>query len=1056
MKSIVNYFIKYPIAADLLILLFSILGIMSILQMTKSRFPEIESKIVTIETVMPGASPVEMERGVTIKIENELQGITGIKEINSASQENISIINVELKSKANKQEALSDIKNAVDGIGTFPDDAETPSVYLQEMKDIAATLVLTGSVSHGQLKKYADTIKQQLIVKKDIADVVLTGNKPVEIEIALHEGSLNRYNLTFNQVARAVSGANIDVTAGTVETDGQQITIRALGKEYSADEIDDAVVKNTPAGGRVLLKDVATVQEQYEKGNTEILLNGKPGIQMEIMTTSKQDITNAVDMVNNYIDTFNAQNATNKLTMVEDGSVVVNQRINLLLKNGLMGIVLVLLVLGLFLNIRLAFWVAISIPVSMLGMFIIAPGFGVNINMFSLFGLILALGLLVDHGIVIAENIYTKYEKGLSANQAAWEGLKEVSSPVLISVVTTGLFFLIFFFLEGTMGDLIADVGYTVLIILIVSLAEAFLILPAHIAHSKALKRGKKPGRIEAFTNNIFETIRVKLYKPALRFSMKHKFPAFAFFIVALIVSVALLSGKHLPFTFFPVVDEDTQSIQLEMPPGTTKSKTYEVIQKITAQIEPVNEHFKSMRKDDKNVIQDYILQMGPEDNEATITLYLLNGEARNLEGFRIVNTIRDKAGSLSEASFINYGTPSFFGSALSIELTGTNYNRLKQVAEEIYIGLKTFPELKSIQKDDEESGEELIVKLTPEAEALGISLRDIIEQLRSGILGYEIQTLQRGNEEVTINLRYANKDLNSFEDIKNLKIKVSNPERVWETTEYTLKTVAKLVPTRSIKVKKHENGFPIVTVTAEQVDPSEPTPEIQNKVEKELLNPILKKYPDVNYKFGGQAEAANETIASTRKVTPIILLLVFFSIVVNFRSFRQAILVFILIPFTFIGVAAGHLIHGLPISMLSFYGIIAVAGIVINDSLVFVSRFNQLLQSDVPFNEAVFQAGNSRFRAVVLTSITTIAGLAPLIFETSVQAQLLIPMAISLSYGLLASTLIMLILLPLLLKFHNSISIWFYWLWNGERVAPETVEPAIKELKQLKEQNEE
>lgn len=774
------------------------------------------------------------------------------------------------------------------------------------------------------------------------------------------------------------------------------------------------------------------------------------------MNTSKQDITNAVDMVTNYIDMFNTQNATCHLSMVEDGSVVVNQRINLLLENGLMGMVLVLLVLGLFLNIRLAFWVAVSIPVSMLGMFIIAPGFGVNINMFSLFGLILALGLLVDHGIVIAENIYTQYENGLPANQAAREGLKEVSSPVLISVVTTGLFFLIFFFLEGTMGDLIADVGYTVLIILIVSLAEAFLILPAHIAHSKALKRGKKPGRVERFTNSVFETIRIKLYKPILRFSMKYKLPAFAFFIVAFILSLALLAGKHLPFTFFPVVDEDKQSIQLEMPPGTSRSKTSNVIKKIQSQIEPVNAYYKSTRDDGKNVIQDYELQLGPNDNEATITLYLLNGETRNLEGFRIANAIRNKVGSLSEAAYVNYGTPSFFGAALSIELTGTNYNNLKQAASEIYKGLKTIPELKSIQKDDEESGEELIVKLTPEAKALGISLRDITEQLRSGILGYEIQTLQRGNEEVAINLRYANKDLNSFEDIQNLKIKVSNPERVWETTEYTLKSVAKLVSTKSTKVKKHENGLPIITVSAEQVDPNEPTPEIQAKVEKELLMSIMKNYPNVSYKFGGQAEAANETIDSTRKVTPIILLLVFFSIVINFRSFRQAIIVLILIPFTFIGVAAGHLIHGIPISMLSFYGIIAVAGIVINDSLVFVTRFNQLLQSGVPFNEAVFQAGNSRFRAVVLTSITTIAGLAPLIFETSLQAQLIIPMAISLSYGLIASTLIMLILLPILLKFHNSISVWFYWLWHGEKTAPETVEPAIKELKQLRGQNEE
>ncbi len=1048
MRSIVYYFIKYPIAADLLIFLFSFLGILSIMQLTKSRFPPMQSNLITIETSMSGASPKEIERGVTIKIENELQGITGIKKINSQSQENLSIVNITMTSKADVDQVLRDVKNAIDGINTFPADAEKSIISLKEIKEIAATLALYGDMEHRKLKAIANNIKQELLTLNDISEITFIGNKTEEIEIALSEASLQRFGLDINQVAQAVANKNTDLTAGTIEANGEELTIRAVGKKYYATDLENIVVKNSPSGGNIYLKDVAVLSEIYEDGSIDNYLNGHPAISINVLTTSKQDISNATDKVKDYIDKFNKNNLSGTLSLIEDGSVVVQQRLDMLVKNGLIGMVLVLLVLGLFLNIRLAFWVALSIPVSMLGMFILAPYFDVNVNMFSLFGLILSLGILVDDGIVISENIYKKYEDGMPAYRAAWQGLKEVSAPVLIAVVTTCLFFSLFFFLEGTIGDFVADIGFIVVVTLLISLVEGFLILPAHIAHSKALQRGRKPNKIEKFGTMVFDTMRARLYEPTLRFSLENKLIAFVFFMVPFMILIAMMVGGRLQFNFFPYIDEDVQGVQLEMPAGTTKDKTYALIQNIEQTAIKVNEAFKSERKDGKDLIRDYVVQVGPEKNKASLKLYLLDGETRNMESFHIINAIQKNAGSISEAAFVNFGNVSFFGSAIAISLKGSNYNRLKEVSHKITNGLKTFPEMKSIVDNDEESGKEFNIELTPEAKALGLTLREIAEQLRFSIFGYEVQTLQRGNEEVAVNVRYDQKDIDSYDRLENLKIKINN-------NEYTLNTIAKFVPTRSTKVIHHEKGLPTITITAEQVDPNESTPEIQAKIEQELLHGLMKSYPDVTYEFAGQSESALETVESSMKVMPVIILLVFFSIVINFRSFKQATVVLILIPFTFIGVAIGHLIHGIPISILSFYGVIAVAGVVINDSLVLVSRMNQLLQTGMSFNEAVFVAGTSRFRAIVLTSVTTIAGLSSLIFETSLQAKLMIPMAISLAYGLASATFIMLLLLPVFLKTQNSMFVWLHWLWEGEEIEKEDVEPAVREWKRLQHENE-
>ncbi|MCB9500817.1 MAG: efflux RND transporter permease subunit [Deferribacteres bacterium] len=1045
MKSIVNYFIKYHISADLLIMLIAVLGLMSLSTMTTSRFPEIKTDKITIETVMPGASPQEMENGITLKIENELQGITGIKKITSQSKENLSLVSVTLENSADANKALRDIKNAVDGITTFPVDAEKPVTSLKELKDMAATLALYGDVSHSQLKSLAEFIKQDLLAKPEIADVSLVGARNPEIEIALSQTSLQRHNLTFSQVAQAIANKNTNLTAGTIEAANQELTIRAAGKHFFARELQEIVVKNTPSGGPIYLRDIAVLSDGWQDGAADIYFNGTPAININVMTTTQLDISKGAAKAIAYMQVFNAQQKNVQLALVMDGSIVVQQRADLLLENGLLGMVLVMLVLGFFLNIRLAFWVALSIPISMLGMFVLAPYWGVNINMFSLFGLILAIGILVDDGIVISENIFKKYENGMSASLAAWEGLREVSTSVIVAVVTTCIFFSVFFFMEGTIGGFVAHVGFTVVVTLLVSLVEAFLILPAHIAHSKALSRGRQPNRVERLANRIFSFLKSRWYEPALRFCLNRRWIAIGLFTGLFMGAIGLLASGWLPFTFFPIVDEDAQIIKIELPAGTTKEKTKELITQIEQVTHVVNDEYKAQRADGKDVILHHVTQVGPEENKATLTLYLLDGETRNLESFRIANAIQNKCDFLSETESTAFGNPSFFGSAISISLMGHDFAELVEAAQKITRSLtKKFPELKNITDSNEISGREFHIELTPQAKAIGLSLREVTQELRYGILGYEVQTLQRGLDEVRVNVRYDSDDIDSYSDLENLKIRLGN-------NEYRLKSIANLVPVRSTRIIHHENGMPVITVTADQVDPYASTTVMQSQVEIEVLSEMRQRYPNIRFTFGGQSESAMETVASAQAAVPVVLLLIFISIVINFRSFKQAIVVLLLIPFAFIGIALGHIIHGISLSILSLYGIIAVAGIIINDSLVFVSRMNDVLQQGAPFVEAVFEAGLSRFRAIVLTSITTIAGLAPLIFETSLQAKLMVPMAISLAYGLAAATFITLLLLPALLKLQNSFSKWLHWLWEGETISDELVEPAVIELNRLR-----
>jgi multidrug efflux pump subunit AcrB len=1039
MKKAIQYFIKYHITADVLLLLIGILGVLSAMNIQRSQFPRVESREIAIETTYIGASPSEVEKGITIKIEEEITGLEGIKKVSSTSVENRSTISVQIFSNYEIENVLSDVKNAIDRVNTFPDDSETPVIYKKERTDAAADIMISGDVDLKTLKAFAERAEQALLTKKNISKVTLSGYPDEEIEIAIRENALDVYQLTFEDVARAIQGSNVELTGGDLEMGDTKITIRAENKAYYAEQLENIIIRTSPGGTNILLKDVANIKNQWADVPQREFYNGKPAVKLKIASRLSEDIITTAGEAKEFIADFNKENTIVEAFLLRDGSIGIQQRTDLLVNNGLIGFVLVLLLLGLFLKPRIAFWVALSIPISIAGMFIIMPFSTVNINMLSLFGLILVIGILVDDGVVIAENIFQKYEQKMPAKQAAIEGVMEVLPSVISAVITTCWFFMLFFLIEGQMGDFMSNIAFVVICTLLFSLIEGFFILPAHIAHSKDLQQGGDKNAMERTSTAFFDFLKNNIYGPTLRFCLYNKMISISTGIVILFLCINLVIAGIVKVTFFPNVDQDNVVVSLKLPAGTTENVTQGILKKIEVEAWKLNVELSDKRSDGQKLVQSIARSISNSPNEGSLFISLLDGETRNMLSSDFGNQLRDKVGEIYEAESIAYGQKSIFGAAVQVGFVGENMDELRKAKNEFKEILEADSRLKNVEDNDQKGGLEFHIELLPKARSLGVDISTIIRQIRQGYFGYEVQRLQRGTDEVKVWLRYTDQERESFSELLNMKIRVGQ-------NTYPLKELVQLDQKRVALKISHVNNQAKMEVSASLNDPNTSATEIFNNARDVIVPGVLERHPSVQVIYEGQSERAEDTTSSMKRWLPVILLLVFFTVVLTFRSFLQAAIVLLLIPFAFIGVVTGHWLHGIPISMLSLFGILAVAGVVINDSLVLVSTMNRLLKDGMDFMPAVQEASISRFRPILLTSVTTVAGLLPIVMETSLQAQFVIPMAISLAYGLLSATFVMLLMLPPLLVVVNDIRRNWRWLWEGEKVTARAVEPSVLE----------
>jgi len=1046
MRSLIAYFIKYPVAGNVLMFVILIFGFFGLLSLKSSFFPETESKVISIQAVYPGASPEEMEEGIVIKIEDNLKGVTGIERVSSVSRENGASISVEVLKGFDTDLILQDVKNAVDRINSFPAGLEPLVVYKLESFNFAISFALSGNVDLNTLKKFARQVESDLRSVEGISKVELSGFPEEEIEISFRENDLRAYQLSFEQAAAAVRRANLELTGGTIKGEREELLLRAKSKGYYAEDLRNIVVKTSPGGRAVYLSDVADIKDKWADNPSRSFFNQKPSVVITIQSTIDEDILFTTEYIRDYVEKFNAKNdETIQANIIRDGSVNLRQRIDLLLKNGIIGVALVLLFLALFLNRSLAFWVAASLPICFMGMFIIAAFYGLSINVISLFGMILVIGILVDDGIVIAENIYQHFEKGKTPTQAAIDGTMEVMPAVISAVLTTVIAFSTFYFLEGRLGEFFQDMGFVVIFTLLFSLVEGLFILPGHIAHSNALKENPSKNWfdiVEGWFNQLMAWMRDKLYAPIFRFSLDNKLFSIGIFIALFVITIGAIRGGVIKTTFFPFVERDNLSVTLSMPSGTREHITEKWITHIEKAVWEVNDEYKSKREDGKDIVLGVEKKLGPAINEASLNIILLDGETRQLQSFVVSNAIREKAGEIPGADKVAYNISSPFGRAISISLLGADKEELEAAKEELMAEMGKLSSLKDIVDSEQAGLREVNIKLKEKARLLGLSEQEIVGQVRQGFFGSEVQRLQRGIDEVKVWVRYKNEDRSSIEDLKDMRIRLADGRA------FPLEELATIELGRGIIAINHLDGKREIKVEADQANPNESTTDILSEVQTEILPPILEKYPSVQPSYEGQSRTSAKTGNSAAKALPVILLCMFFLIVFTFRSFWQAVLVLILIPpLGLIGVGWGHFIHGSPISVLSALGIIALVGVMVNDSLVLVSAMNGLLKEGKDFRTAVYEAGLSRFRPILLTSITTIAGLGPLILEKSFQAQFLIPMAISLAYGLLIATFTTLFALPILLMILNQAKVYLTWLWEGKKPSEEMVEPAVKEL---------
>ncbi|MEZ2415790.1 efflux RND transporter permease subunit [Muriicola sp. E247] len=1062
MRNIIAYFIKYHVAVNVVIIAFFIFGIVGALSLKSSFFPLTDSKNISINIAYPGASPQEIEEGIVLKIEDNLKGLEGVDRVTSTSRENSGSINVEIEKGRDVDFMLLQVKNAVDRVPTFPTGMEPLVVSKLEVVRQTISFAISGdNIPLVTLKQIGRQIENDIRAIDGISQISISGYPEEEIEIAVNENNLLAYGMSFTEVAQAVSNANILVTGGNIKTDSEEYLIRANNRSYYGDELSNLIIRADASGQTVRLKDVAVVRDRFSETPNASYFNGNLSVNTTITSTNTEDLISSAEKVRNYIEEFNQKYNNVKLNVVSDLSVTLTERTKLLTENAVMGMTLVLIFLSLFLNTRLAFWVAFGLPISFLGMFIFAGYFDVTINVLSLFGMIIVIGILVDDGIVIAENIYQHYEKGKTPIQAAIDGTMEVLPPIVSAIITTVLAFSIFLFLDGRIGEFFGEVSVIVILTLAVSLIEALIILPAHLAHSKALhpiddkpKKGiakvfSKLRIINKSGDRAMAWLRDKMYSPTLRFALKYKLLTFSFFVFALLLTFGSVGGGIIRTAFFPQIASDRVQISLQMPNGTNEKVTDSIISLIEEKAEIVNQELTEqyLKGTDKILYENVIKNVGPGSSTASLTINLLPGEERpdEIRSDMVSTRLRELVGPVIGVESLIYGSGgNFGGDPVSVSLLGYNIEELKGAKTELKNALLRNPELKDVADNDPAGIKEIRLELKENAYLLGLDLRTVMNQVRAGFFGTQAQRFQRGQDEIRVWVRYDRENRSSITDLDEMRIVTPNGSRI------PLKEIASYSIERGEVAINHLDGQREIQISADLKDAQTTSAtDIMTEIRTEIMPEIQSRYPTVSASYEGQNREAGKLLNSLQFVGFTVLFLIYVTIAFTFRSFSQPLMLLILIPFSLTAVAWGHWIHNFPMNILSMLGIIALIGIMVNDGLVLIGKFNGNLRNGMSFDDAIFEAGKSRFRAIFLTSLTTAAGLAPLIFEQSRQAQFLIPMAISIAYGIGFATVLTLIMLPIFLSFSNKVKVGTKWLVTGNTITKEEVERAIKEQKE-------
>jgi multidrug efflux pump subunit AcrB len=1051
MRKIIEKFVEFPVYANLIIAVVFLAGGLSLISLKKAFFPETESRFLSVSVFYPGASPVEMEEGVTTRIEEAVRGLIGIKEITSTSVENSAMVSIETTGEYPINEVLQEVKNAVDGISSLPSAAERPIVSKRRSRAGAIRLELVPVDGHDMdlmtLKEHAQRIEEDFLNSGVMSQISLSGYPQPEISVEIKEEELLRYNITFDQIVSAIQDNNQDVSGGEIKSDEEEYLIRLRSRSADPGKIGNIILRGQSDGGFIHIRDVAEVKVKFEDSPNREWTNGKPSVSIDVQKLPEEDLDKITRYATNYIKTFNSRNQGVELIVSRAYLDILKSRLYLLTRNGLLGLFLVIVSLTMFLSFRLSLWVSFGIPFSFLGMFIAAHFLGITLNMQSMFGMILVIGILVDDGIVISENIYLHFERGKTPMHAAVDGTLEVLPAVMTSVTTTIVAFTPLLFLTGTRMEMMLHVAIVVISSLAFSLFEAFLILPAHLGNERVLSRKSleaKTRGLRKFFEGFTIWLRDRVYHYFLNWLVKWRYIALSFPIALVLITAGLFMGGHIRNTFFPMVDFDSFTLNVAFTPGDGEKQTLEFLDRFEKAIWEVNDDIVEELGLDHDIIErtGKILGSAFEGQErgahaGSINVYPVDLEGYPISGRDISSRVNQKIGRVPEARKFTVGARNRWGAPVSVGLMSKNLIELEQAKEYMLARLNEMPQLKDVTENVALGKQEIRLDMKPRAYFLGLDENAIARQVRQGFYGAQAQRLQVGRDELRIWVRYPKSDRLTLGQLENMKIKTAS----WE---YPLSELADYHMERGPVAINRFNGSREIRVEAETVDPLASVPEILTQIENEIMPGLLSQFTGIRYVYQGQQRYSREAMKQAGKYYLVAFCIIFMLLVLHFKSVPKAVIIILMIPVSLLGVAWGHGLHGQPLSMMSLWGAVALSGVVINDAIVFYSKFDGLLIEGWKVPDAVKEAGKVRLRPIILTSLTTSIGLFPMLFQKSVQAQFLIPMAISLAYGVALGTIFILIFFPVLIMLLNDARVYTQYLWTGVRPSREEVETAI------------
>ncbi len=1058
MKSVLAKFVGNTVLANMLMVMILVAGIAASMMMVREEMPNVSFDEINIKVVFPGADPEEVEEGITRKIEESIKGMEGIKKFRSVSRENMGETEIEILEGYDGREVLDRVRTEIDAISTFPVDAEKPVITMPLHSDPVMALYLNGDMSEKELKTWSYNIKDQLLALDEVSQVSLFGNRDYEINVELSEQKLREYGISFAQVSEGIRHSNLNRSGGIIKNDTDEIRVRTVGRKYTDDELASVVILSSSDGDLITLDKLADIDDGFSEDNVLSKVNGKPAVILSIFKTSEEDTIKIAESVRSFIDEFSGTLPPGVgIGILFDNSDSIRHQINILIKNGIAGLIIVFVILWLFLNARLSFWTGIGILISVVGGVAVVWLLGGTINMISVFGFVMILGIVADDAIVVGESIAWHRKQGKGPFNAAVDGFAEVGLPVVAAVLTTVLAFIPLMFIDGTMGKFIRILPIVVIACLLLSLFESFALLPAHLSHLP------DPDRQSTTNNPILKWINFlpaqvakgldsfthRVYSPLLKKILEWRYAFLCFAISLLLVSLGLVQGGFLKFELLSAGDGFYLTSIVEFPEGTSIQITEKAVKEIenamlriadrteTKSGDPLIENILSISGQAPHIEPG---RLGPAGNHmGGVQVMLLPAEKRGIHTKDLVRMWKEEVGTIYGAKSLSFtgtimGHP---GKPIEIGVDGKNPESITLVVNELKNRLEQFQGVFDIQSDDSSGKDEIQFTLKPEARTLGVTVQDLADQLYTGYYGEEVLRIQRERDSVKIRVRYTQTERQSLSSLDSFMIRTSQGYEV----PLNVVAEAKTAPGSSVIVR--HNGLRRVTVTADIDSAVIFASEVIEELSSSFFADLKTKYPEVAIVLEGDAGETEESFDTMFMGFILAILAIYMLIATLFHSYLQPLVVLITIPFGMIGAIWGHLLMGVDLTMISMFGMVGLTGIVVNDAIVLIERINANVKEGIPFLEAVKQGGIRRFRAVFLTSITTVGGLAPLVVESDSYATVVIPMAITIVFGIIFATVLTLVLIPSLLVIINDLRLLAHRLKNGVWTERNSVEPA-------------